>query len=304
MRPLLDALQALGARYECEGDADIPFTITGPMRGGKTSVSGVTSQFLSSLLLITPLLQNDSTIHVERLNERPYVELTCWWLDRCGITWHVSEDFKTFTVAGNQRYSPDTVTIPSDFSSATFGAVAAAICGTRIELSGLDFSDPQGDKKIFAYLESMGAEVTIKSNSVIVDGRGGLQGTTIDLNRTPDALPSFAVAGCVAGGTTHLVNVPQARVKETDRITVMSRELRKMGASVEERDDGMSIHRSPLTGTAVNGESDHRIVMALALAGMVAYGDTVIDTAESAQITYPHFVEDFVRCGADITVIE
>jgi 3-phosphoshikimate 1-carboxyvinyltransferase len=133
--------------------------------------------------------------------------------------------------------------------------------------------------------------------------RGGtLSGRVIDLNAMPDALPALAVAACIAEGETRFVNVAQARIKETDRIAVMKRELSKMGAAVTEHKDGLTIRRSTLKGADVNGHDDHRVVMALALAGMVAEGETVIDTAEAAAVTYPTFADDFRKIGAKIQV--
>jgi 3-phosphoshikimate 1-carboxyvinyltransferase len=120
----------------------------------------------------------------------------------------------------------------------------------------------------------------------------------------PDALPALSVAACAAEGETRFVNVAQSRIKETDRIAVMKKELSKMGAAVTEHKDGLTIRHSRLKGAKVNGHDDHRVVMALAIAGMIAEGETVIDTAEAAEVTYPTFVEDFRKIGAKIEVIE
>jgi 3-phosphoshikimate 1-carboxyvinyltransferase len=128
-----------------------------------------------------------------------------------------------------------------------------------------------------------------------------LAGGEIDLNATPDALPAFAVLATAAEGETRLVNVPQARIKETDRIAVMAAELRKMGAAVEELAEGMVVRPGALKGAHVSGHGDHRVVMALALAGMAAEGETIIEGAEAAVVTYPGFVADFRTLGADIT---
>lgn len=300
MRPLLGALEELGASTGILSQTgDVPFTIHGPIRGGATRVAGGTSQFLSSLLLVAPLLEGDTTIVVDRLNERPYVEITLWWLDKMGIRYAVSDDFTTFTVAGGQAYDAIDQRIPGDFSSATFAAVAAA-AGTGLTLENLDFSDPQGDKAVFDMLERMGAVVERRGLSVNVRAGERLEGTTIDLNGMPDALPALAVLGCRARGTTSIVNVPQARIKECDRIAVMAAELAKMGARVTELEDGLVVEQSTLRGAPVHGHDDHRVVMALALAGMAAEGETVIDTAEAATVTYPTFVRDFQALGAKL----
>lgn len=305
MKPLLLSLKDLGATFTISSkEGDIPFTIQGPLTGGETRISGITSQFLSSLLLIAPLIQNDTTIQVEDLHEKTYVEITLWWLDKMGVTYTVSDDFSTFTVLGGQQYKPINERIAGDFSSATFGAVAAALTGGPITLNNIDFTDPQGDKGIFTVLEEMGVSVTRDDNRAVVQGNSETNGTTIDLNTMPDALPAFSVLGCLAQGETHIVNVKQARIKETDRIQVMTAELSKMGADIEELEEGLVIRNSPLTGCPVNGHDDHRVVMALALAGMIAEGETIIDTAESASVTYPGFVESFSGIGAAIEEVD
>lgn len=305
MKPLLEALKNLGASYTIDSiTGDIPFSITGPIQGGKTEISGVTSQFLSALLIATPLAEGNSEITLPFLNEQPYVEMTLWWLDKMGIRYTASDDLLHYTVEGGQRYAPLDCTIPGDFSSATFGAVAAGVSKSTVHLENIDFTDPQGDKAIFSYLEKMGATVTRHENGATVSAENGLTGVVLDLNATPDALPAFAVLGTCAEGKTSIVNVKQARIKETDRIDVMCKELTKMGARVEEHEDGLTVYKSKLSGTEVCGHHDHRVVMSLTLAGSVATGETIIDTAESARVTYPTFAEDFRRIGALINEME
>jgi 3-phosphoshikimate 1-carboxyvinyltransferase len=162
--------------------------------------------------------------------------------------------------------------------------------------------DPQGDKAVIDYLKEMGAQVTVEGDRVRVQFRD-LRGADLDLNSTPDALPMMATLACFAEGKTRLGNVPQARIKETDRIAVMSSELRKMGAKVEEMPDGLLIEGNPLKGTRVHGHGDHRVVMALAVAGLAASGETEIETAEAVAITFPDFAESMKSLGANIEVM-
>ena len=303
-RPLLCALEKLGATYSpASPKGDLPFVIKGPIKGGKTTVNGISSQFVSSLLFTCPLLGEDTEIVVENLQERPYVELTLWWLKKQGIIVSCSDDLSLIHIPGGQRYCPFDRAIPADFSGATFAACAAAIAGGNLTLTGLDFSDPQGDKGVFDVLERMGASVIYGRDGVVISGGATLRGRTIDLNAMPDTLPALSVVACAAEGETRFINVAQARIKETDRIAVMKEELAKMGAAVTEHEDGLTIRHSELKGTQVSGRDDHRVVMALALAGMIAQGETVIDTAEAAAVTYPGFVEDFRKIGAEIETI-
>jgi 3-phosphoshikimate 1-carboxyvinyltransferase len=305
MMPLLKALQDLGARWERHvEERDIPFTIWGPLQGGHTRVQGLSSQFVSSLLLCAPLLPRDTTIDVYELHERPYVEITLWWLDKMGVRYKASQDRTSFTIKGMQSYAPITQRVPGDFSSATFPAVAAALTGSTIRIRNIDFSDPQGDKEVFTLLEKMGAKVKREGTSALVDGARQLKGIEVDCNSIPDALPALAVLGTRAEGKTILTNVRQARIKECDRIDAMCRELTKMGARVEEHEDGMTVYRSNLVGCRLDGRDDHRVVMALALAGMIADGETIVETAEAAAVTFPGFVEGFSALGAAIEPVE
>jgi 3-phosphoshikimate 1-carboxyvinyltransferase len=297
MTPLLSSLRNLGAGIKSIGDK-CPFTVYGPLKGGKTNVNGISSQFVTALLFAAPLIKGDTEIVVENLHERPYVEITLDWLRSQQIQFE-QQGLDWFKVKGNQRYNAFDRDIPADFSTATFALCAAAITQSEVLIKGLDFADHQGDKQVFTFLEKMGVELVHKTEGVLVKGKP-LTGIDIDMNDTPDALPALAVAGCFAKGKTRLLNVEQARLKECDRIKAITAELKKMGADIEELSDGVVVSQGTLHGAAVHGYDDHRMVMALALAGMGASGETIIDTAESVNVTYPGFFNDFAKLGANI----
>ncbi len=302
MAPLLSALENLGVTIIESAGGNCPFTIRGPLQGGSTHVNGISSQFLTSLLIACPMAPLNTELFVDTLNEKPYVEITLDWLRRLGIRFE-QKGLEWFRIYGRQHYHAFERQIPADFSSAAFPLCAAAVTGSEILIRGLDFSDLQGDKAVFDYFESMGMEISHGSEGIRVKG-GELHGVDIDMNATPDALPAMAVAACFAQGTTRLLNVPQARLKECDRIAAMAAELTKMGAQVEELIDGLVIRQSRLKGTRVHGYDDHRMVMALSVAGLGAEGETIVDTAESAGITYPGFVEDMAGLGAHFDLLE
>lgn len=300
---LLKSIPDLGGEaFSTRGNNRPPVVIRGRLKGGETSVEAVTSQYLTSLLIAAPLASGDTVINVPLLNEAPYVKMTLDWLDRLGIK-YANNDYRKFTVKGNQKYKSFRGYIPADFSSGTFFLVAAAVTGSELELRGLDFNDSQGDKEVVNILRKMGASVDIGNMRINIRG-GRFAGGEFDLNAIPDSLPALAVAGCFAKGETRLINVAQARLKETDRIAVMCRELKKMGADIEERDDGLIVRESGLKGTKVNGHDDHRIVMALSVAGLMAEGETEIDTAESVSVTFPNFLDLMKTINADINVKE
>lgn len=300
--PLVKAINNLGGTaFTTRGNESAPVVIKGRATGGFTELDSVTSQYLSSILLNAPLLEKDTHINVTRLNEIPYVEITLWWLDKLGIKYS-HNSMKEFFIPGSQQYKPFESTIPGDFSTATFFMVQAAISGNELVLTNLDMSDPQGDKAVLGILQDMGADIKYDDKNITIKGKS-LKGREIDMNSIPDALPAMAVAACFAKGETRLVNVPQARLKETDRISVMCSELTKMGADISELPDGLVIRESKLCGTSVKGHDDHRVVMSLAIAGLNCQGETIIDTAEAMNVTYPGFVESVKSCGGKIQLL-
>ena len=301
--PLLGALSALGAEaYSTRGDGAPPIVVRGTAKGGFCEMDAPVSQYLSSLLIHAPLFAGDTAVEMIRLLEVPYVGMTLWWLDKFGVRYE-NEDYKRFKIYGGQHYAPFDETIPGDFSSATFFAVLGAITGAEIFMKNLDMSDVQGDKGVFALLEKMGAQVTVEPDGVRIKG-APLRGIEMDLDPMPDAICAMAVAGCFAEGETRIVNVPQARLKETDRIAVMAAELKKMGADIEELPDGLVVRRSALHGAAVDGHHDHRVIMALAIAGLAAEGETEIAGAEAVSVTFPDFPKLIAECGGNISLSE
>jgi 3-phosphoshikimate 1-carboxyvinyltransferase len=294
---LMNALNELGAHIrDLKGTGCAPFEVRGTLRGGETSIEATSSQYLTSLLMATPLAAGDSHLRVPLLNERPYVGMTLDWLARQGIRVQVADDWSDFRVPGGQFYRPVDRRIPADFSSATFFLAAGALPGNAVECRGLDYTDTQGDKAIVEYLRQMGAEIEVEADAIRVRAKD-LRGCELDINATPDALPMLAALACFARGETRLVNVPQARAKETDRIAVMREELSKMGGDVEELPDGLIIRESRLRGAVVHSHDDHRVVMALAVAATQAEGATVIEHAEAMSVTYPGFADSLRALG-------
>jgi 3-phosphoshikimate 1-carboxyvinyltransferase len=300
LQPLIGALQSLGAEaYSTRNNGLPPVVVKGRLKGGKARLRGIVSQYLSSLLIHCPLIDGDSEIKVYDVHERPYIQMTMGWLDRQGIRYEASDDFTYYKVFGGQSYHGQEVTIPGDFSSATFFLVAGSIMDSDITLLGLDMNDAQGDKQVVHYLKEMGARIDVGEKGIRVRG-GSLKGVELDMADTPDALPAMAVAGCFAKGKTTIRNVANARLKETDRIAVMAKELGRLGARVEELPDGMIVHESGLRGCPVKGYGDHRVVMSLAVAGLAIPGQTEVDRAEAVDVTVPNFVDLVQKLGGKI----
>lgn len=302
--PLLQALRDLGAHAVSRpGNGCVPIEVRGPLAGGRTSLACPTSQYLTSLLITCPLAPEDTEIEVTQLNERPYVQMTLDWMARLKLAVRCDDDLRRVRIPGGQGVKPFKETVKGDFSSATFFLCAAAITGGELILDGLDMDDPQGDKAVVRMLERMGAEVKVGRDEIRVRG-GGLTGVEHDLNATPDALPAMAIAGCFADGVTRLVNVPQARIKETDRIAVMHEVITALGGEAEELPDGLVVTGAGLKGGHAPGHDDHRVVMAAAVGGLAADTAVEVDTAEAVSVTFPDFVKLMNRAGAKMTTRE
>lgn len=288
LEPLLQNLRELG----CDVESEWPLRIQGPYKGGSTHVNGLTSQFISALLLSGIYAETDLNLTVEDLNERPYVELTLDWLKRQNIRFeHVREESTDhFHLPSGQQYSPIDYFVPGDYSSAATFLAAGALFDGDVKVEGLDPNDLQGDRRLLAILQEMGTTVEWM-NGVVRVKKSTLRGIDIDANDIPDLVPTLAVLGTQAEGVTRIVNVPHARSKETDRLLAITEGLEAMGARIQELPDGLIIHPSTLHGAKVHGYSDHRTIMALALAGLLADSETLIDTAEGLSKTYPLFEE-------------
>ena len=291
LKPLLETLSDLGAEVDSTNGFP-PATIRGPLDGGDSIIECKTSQYLSGLLLGTPLSVGDSHIKCSVLFEKPYVKMTLKWLDEEGIQYRISDDLEEVWVKGGQSYKPLDTYIEGDFSSASFFFVAAAIHGTEVTVEGLREDSTQGDKEILNILQKMGCSIEWDGMRVTVKGPERLKGGVFDLNPIPDTLPALAVAAAFAEGDTVLGNVPQARIKETDRISVMRENLNNLGVDAEEESDALIIHgKGRVRGGNAKGYGDHRIIMALSILGTKTEEVTNIDDVSAASVTFPTFFD-------------
>ena len=311
--PLLHALTDLGADvFSTRGDGTAPIVVRGPLKGGKTRINGsISSQFTSAILIAAPLAEEDTVIAIEGvLKSRPYVDVTLEVLRSAGIT--VREDDSGFAIESGQVYRLRKYTVPGDFSSSSYLLAAGALVGDRaadqdgtgITVENL-YPSAQGDSAIIRILAEMGADIVWNQElGKVTVRKSDLHGITVDVEKTPDLVPTLAVLGACASGEMRITNARHVRYKETDRLHAMTVELSKMGVAISETDDELLIKggESEIRGAVLHGWDDHRIVMALAVAGMVA-GGTVIDGAESVAVSYPGFVRDMTRLGASIVEI-
>lgn len=299
--PLLSALTQLGATaVSARLDGYAPIIVKGPLKGGKATLDGRDSQPVSALLMLgafTPL-----ELHVTNPGEKPWVALTLDWFDRLGIAYE-NHEFTHYKMKGHSHLKGFEYTVPGDFSSAAFLIVAGLVTGSEIAIDNIDMNDVQGDKGVIFALESMGAKFEFRNKELIVKKGSSLKGTRLDINDFIDALPILAVAGCFASGETEIVNAAIARKKESDRIHCIALELKKMGAQIEERPDGLIVLPSDLQGSKdLQTHHDHRLAMALSIAALRAKGESVIHGIECVSKSYPSFFEHLSRLGAKVEI--
>ncbi|MDD1745414.1 MAG: 3-phosphoshikimate 1-carboxyvinyltransferase [Candidatus Methanoperedens sp.] len=299
--PLLNALNDLGAEtFSTRNNGMAPIVVRGKMRGGRVYIDGsISSQFISALLIACPFARTETKVMIKgEMKSRPYVNITIDMLKDAGAK-IIEDGTNAFTIPPEQEYDLRSYNVPGDFSSASYIMAAGALCGD-VTIKNL-FPTEQGDSVLIDILGKMGTQIKWdeKKGEVKVN-RSELQGINVDVGKTPDLVPTLAVLGAASKGTMVIENAEHVRYKETDRLHAMTVELKKMGVDITEEKDRLIIRGGTLKGAQVHGWDDHRIVMALAVAGMVA-GGTTIDTVESVGISYPGFFEDLKKIGAGVS---
>jgi 3-phosphoshikimate 1-carboxyvinyltransferase len=301
---LVDALRQAGAEIEYlanDGFPPLQIAPAQPEFSNAIKIRGdVSSQFLTALLMALPLTRQSATIEVVgELISKPYIEITLNLMAKFGVK-VVREGWQRFTIpAGSQYHNPASIHVEGDASSASYFLAAGAIAGD-VTVSGVDFSSIQGDVKFAEELKKLGVEIQGGMNTI--DARKPahpIQGFELDCNHIPDAAMTLAVLALFAKGTTTLKNIASWRVKETDRISAMATELRKVGAIVEEGADYIKITPpSQLTSHAViDTYDDHRMAMCFSLVSLGGVPITINDPKCVAK-TFPHYFEVFKKLVA------
>jgi 3-phosphoshikimate 1-carboxyvinyltransferase len=312
--PLLDALDQLGARAEStRGNGRAPLVVGGGIDGRDLSMPGdVSSQYVTALLMAGAVTESGVEIELTtKLKSAPYVDITLEVLDAFGVDAEVVGDDTEvraagadgFRVAGGQRYEAagGEYAVPGDFSSMSYLLAAGALAADDgLVVEGARPS-AQGDSAIVGILERMGAEVEWdRGAGRISAAASSLSGVEVGVADTPDLLPTVAVLGAAADGTTRITDCEHVRLKETDRVAAMATELGRMGVDVEEYEEELVVHGGDLEGATVSGHDDHRVVMSLAVAAMVADGETTIEGAEHVDVSFPAFFETLSALGASV----
>jgi len=302
MQPLLDALESIGAKCSST-DGKPPIKITGKIMGGNVTIPGnFSSQFISALLISAPLTEKGVNLEIEgNLVSKPYLDATISTMRHFGVKVQTLIPYKRYNIAP-QIYKPSEFTVPIDFSSLALLLSAAVLCGENFVIQGNIGNLPQGDEVFIDILEKLGVKVTIKDDKISIQSPEKLNGGRFDLSNSPDLLPPLAILSLKSSSPIEIVNVKHARLKETDRIAIVSRELVKLGIRVEEKEDGLILNKSDnLKGGSLNSENDHRLFMAFCIAGMYV-GDCTITDPESVKVSYPNFIVEMKKIGAKISI--
>ncbi len=291
---LVDALRQAGASInyiETEGYPPIQIEARGLSAGNVEIEGAISSQFLTALLLASPMAKEDMTISIiGELVSKPYIDITLHIMKEFGVD-VINDNYEKFRVKGGQTYKAvDSFMVEGDASSASYFLAAAAIKGGTVKVTGIGKKTVQGDVAFADVLEKMGAKVEWGDDFVSVT-KDQLNAVDMDFNHIPDAAMTIATAALFAKGTTTLRNIYNWRVKETDRLFAMATELRKVGAQVEEGNDYLTITPpKQLQHAAIDTYDDHRVAMCFSLLALDPVSVT-INEPECTAKTFPTYFD-------------
>lgn len=297
-RPMImieEALNQLGVNCTSTGGF-LPLTIKGPIRGGKCEIDGsVSSQLLTGLLMALPLAEKDTEIKVNNLKSKPYIDMTIQILKSFGIKIENIE-YQLFRIRGNQKYIPNNYTIEGDWSGGAFLLVAGAING-NLTVEGLRTDSKQSDRAVIEALKSAGAQMKISESSIEIS-RSSLKAFDFDATESPDLFPPLVALASYCKGVSTIKGVSRLVYKESNRALALKEEFGKMNILIGINDDVMSVTGGVPTGARTDSHEDHRIAMAVAVAGMAATGNTYIHDSQCIAKSYPAFFDDIRHLGA------
>ncbi|WP_341282306.1 3-phosphoshikimate 1-carboxyvinyltransferase [Paenibacillus sp. FSL H8-0537] len=306
---LIDALGQIGVQVS-HNEGKLPITIKGGQaKGGKIQVSGaVSSQFLSALLFLTPLLAEDSEIEVlNDLKSKVVVGQTLEVLEQAGIVIHASEDLMSYRIPGGQSYEAKTYIVQGDYPGSAAILAAAAVTQSDVIVHRLAEKSKQGERAIVDVLRMMEVPLTHDNDIVHVKGNGKLKAIEFDGDQATDAVLAMVAAAVFAEGTSRFYDVENLRYKECDRITDYLNELRKAGANVEERQSEIIVHGRPEGvegGVEINAHYDHRVIMALSIVGLRSKQPIRIRDAHHVAKSYPIYFDHLKALGANVEWVE
>jgi 3-phosphoshikimate 1-carboxyvinyltransferase len=306
---LIEALESMGVAIE-HNDGKLPIRIRGGRpRGGDIFVSGkVSSQFLSSLLFMTPLLDEDSVIRVKHeLKSKVVVGQTLEVLEQAGIRVDASDDLMEYRVPGRQRYQAREYVVQGDYPGSAAVLAAAAVTASDVQVLRLSETSKQGERAVVDVLRAMGVPLTHRDGVVHVRGNGRLVAGEFDGDAFTDGVLAMVAAAVFAEGTSRFYNVENLRYKECDRITDFVTELRKAGADVEEGRSEIIVHGKPEGvegGVEIDAHFDHRVIMALTVVGLRSRQGLTIRDAHHVAKSYPQYFDHLRSIGARVELVD
>ncbi|WP_394129904.1 3-phosphoshikimate 1-carboxyvinyltransferase [Shewanella maritima] len=298
---LVDALRQLGADITyLKNDGFPPLTINATgLNGGEVDIAGdLSSQFLTALLMVAPLTKDDVNINITgELVSKPYIDITIALMAKFGVE-VINHNYVRFEIKSGQRYvSPGRLLVEGDASSASYFLAAGAIQGGEVKVTGVGKKSIQGDVKFADALAAMGADIEW-GDDYIIARKSKLQAIDMDMNHIPDAAMTIATAALFAQGTTRMTNIYNWRIKETDRLAAMATELRKVGATVDEGHDYITITPPETINTAdIDTYNDHRMAMCFSMVAFADCGITINDP-DCTSKTFPDYFNQFARLSA------
>ncbi len=299
LEPYFNIFRQQGIEFKTR-DGKLPLYLKGKLKPGEFLIPGdISSQFISGLMFVLPLLNKDSFIDIRgSLESKPYVDMTIDVLDKFSINIE-NHKYSKFYIKGNQEYKATNYTVEGDYSQAAFWFVAGTL-GSDICCKGLDKNSLQGDKSIIHILNQMKGNILNWDNDMKA-WADETRGITVDASQCPDLVPILAVLASLSQGKTEIINGSRLRLKESDRLTAITTELDKLGADIEERPDGLIIRGVPfLKGGNVDSWNDHRIAMSLAIAAIKCEKPVIINDAQCVNKSYPRFWEDYKGLGGEL----
>jgi len=296
--PLAAAIRALGGEVEFLGaEGYPPVRVSGTIAGGDVWVdAGISSQFVSSILLVAPLARSDVSVMTGGSVASPsYIDVTISVME--SFSARVERDgYRKFRVPAGRRYRPARYRVEGDYSSASYFFALAALCGGRVVVRNLNPNSCQGDRAFLACLERMGCTVKSGTDWVEVSSDGDLEGIDVDMTSSPDTVQTLCVVASRARGPTRISGVGHLRYKESDRLAETARLLSGLGAGAAVEGDSITIVPGPLHGGEIDPGSDHRTAMSFATLGL-ATGNVKIRNAECVSKSFPGFWEQLSMQG-------
>lgn len=290
-----------GIKYSYE-ENNLNLVVDGELKPGVFEVEGnISSQFITGLLFALPLLNGDSKITITKeMESKGYIDLTLKAISDFGIE-IINNNYSEFIIKGNQKYNARNYRVEGDYSQAAFFLCADGL-GNNVLCRDLDLNSLQGDKEIIDILERM--NVVFNANEIGLSGEvnGELISTVIDGSQCPDIIPVLSAVSALSKGTTEIINAGRLRIKECDRLSAVTSELKKLGAQIIEKEDGLVITgvEKLQGGVEVWSHKDHRIAMTLAIASTMCKKPIIIKDYECVAKSYPSFFEDFKALGGNI----